>query len=224
MSASIAGRDPADCVGAPEHVRGVDGARRRAPRPGASPSCVAGERADERQALAERAPGVEVGRERDRRPGVDERPRRAASAGRGRARRREAARRRRRSRASAATPSGPVASRWSTERAPSSIASGIAPASVNWSPWRRRARPGSAARLEVAARLRRVERAPLEEDVGRLGDLRRLGQHLREREVEVGVRVVELGRDGVRAEPGRHAARVRDRARASASSVSRSSP
>ena len=33
--------------------------------------------------------------------------------------------------ASARTPSGPVASRWSTERAPSSTASGIAPCSVN---------------------------------------------------------------------------------------------
>ena len=57
-----------------------------------------------------------------------------------------------------------------------------------------------------------VERAALEEDVGGLGDLRRLGQHLREREVEVRVGVaVELGRHGVRAEPGRHAAGGLDR-------------
>ena len=67
--------------------------------------------------------------------------------------------------------------------------------------------PGVSARLEVAARLRRVERAALEEDVRRLRDPRRLGQDLGEREVEVGVGVVELGRDGVGAEPRRDAAR-----------------
>ena len=63
-----------------------------------------------------------------------------------------------------------------------------------------------AAGLEVAARLVGVERAPLEEDVGRLGERGRLGQDLGEQEVEVGVGVVELGRHRVRAEPGRHAA------------------
>src|SRR4029079_8766058 len=45
--------------------------------------------------------------------------------------------------ASAAAPSSPVASRWSTERAPSSIASGIAPDSVNWSPCSRSSRPAA---------------------------------------------------------------------------------
>ena len=45
--------------------------------------------------------------------------------------------------ASAAIPLAPVASRWSTDRAPSSIASGIAPDSVNWSPCRRSASPAS---------------------------------------------------------------------------------
>jgi len=40
-------------------------------------------------------------------------------------------------------PSSPVASRWSTERAPSSIASGTAPLSVNWSPCKRNASPAS---------------------------------------------------------------------------------
>ena len=40
-------------------------------------------------------------------------------------------------------PPRPVASRWSTDRAPSSIASGIAPDSVNWSPCSRSARPAS---------------------------------------------------------------------------------
>ena len=83
--------------------------------------------------------------------------------------------------------------------------------------------PRVAARLEVAARLRRVEGAALEEDVGGLGEPRGLGEHLGEREVEVGVGVVELGRHGVRAEPRRDAARGRI-ARSGASSVSRSSP
>jgi hypothetical protein len=66
--------------------------------------------------------------------------------------------------------------------------------------------PGVAARLQVAACLASVECSALEEDVGRLGDLRRFGQHFGEREVEVGVRIVELGRDGMGAEPRRHAA------------------
>ncbi len=114
--------------------------------------------------------------------------------------------------ASALIPSSPVASRWSTERAPSSIASGIAPASVNWSPWRRSARPAS----RHASRYRRacagVEGAALEEDVGGFRDLGCFGKHLGEREVEIRVGVCELRRDGVRAEPGRDAARVPDRA------------
>ena len=83
---------------------------------------------------------------------------------------------------------------------------------MNWSPWRRSARPGVAARLEVPARLGRVEGAALEEHVGRLGELGRLGQHLGEREVEVRVGVAELRRHRVRAEPRRDAARVADRA------------
>ena len=62
---------------------------------------------------------------------------------------------------------------------------------------------GVAAGGQIAARLCGVEGAALEEDVRRLGDARRLGEHLGEREVEVGVRVVELGRHGVGAEPGR---------------------
>ena len=108
--------------------------------------------------------------------------------------------------ASAATPAGPVASRWSTERAPSSIASGIAPLSVNWSPCSRSASPASRHACEIAPRLRRVEGAALEEDVGGVGELRGRRQHLREREVEVLVRVGVLGRHRVRAEPGRGAA------------------
>ena len=114
--------------------------------------------------------------------------------------------------ASARTPSSPVASRWSTERAPSSTASGIAPLSRELVAVEAQREPGVAARLEVAARLRRVERAALEEDVRRLGEPRRFRQHLGEREVEVGVGVVELGRDRVGAEPGRDAAGGADRA------------
>jgi hypothetical protein len=72
--------------------------------------------------------------------------------------------------------------------------------------------PALRARVEVAPRLANVERATLEEDVGGLGDRRRLGQHLGEREVEVRVGVVELRRDGMRAEPRRHSARRGDRA------------
>ena len=45
--------------------------------------------------------------------------------------------------ASSRTPSGPVCSRWSTDAAPSSAASGIAPHSENWSPWMRSARPSA---------------------------------------------------------------------------------
>ena len=43
--------------------------------------------------------------------------------------------------------------------------------------------------LEVAACLGGIEGPALEEDVGRFGDRRGLGQHLGEREVEVGVGV-----------------------------------
>ena len=69
---------------------------------------------------------------------------------------------------------------------------------------------GLSACLEVAPGLSGVERTPLQEDVGGLGDLRRLREHLGEREVEVGVGIRELGRDRVRAEPGRRAARLAD--------------
>ena len=65
---------------------------------------------------------------------------------------------------------------------------------------------------QVAPRLLGVERAPLEEDVGRLREARGFGKHLREGEVEVRVGVVELGRDRVRAQPGRNAAGGADRA------------
>ena len=69
---------------------------------------------------------------------------------------------------------------------------------------------GVAARRQIPPRLGRVERAPLEEDVGRIGDARRLRQHLAEREVEVLVRGAELGGNGVGAEPRRDAPRRAD--------------
>ena len=65
---------------------------------------------------------------------------------------------------------------------------------------------------EVAARLRGVERSLLEEDVSRLGDPGRLGEHLGERELEVRVGVGELGRNRVRAEPRWDSPRVAHRA------------
>src|SRR5204863_1847875 len=72
--------------------------------------------------------------------------------------------------------------------------------------------PGSAASLEKPARLARVEGSALEEDVRGLGELRRVGQHLAEREVEVGVGIaVELRRHRMRTEPRRHATGVTNR-------------
>ena len=107
--------------------------------------------------------------------------------------------------ASLATPSGPVASRWSTERAASSIARSIAPISANWSPCRRSARPVLARGLEVAPRLVGVERAALAEDVGRLGErpLGDLREDLVDAELDVGVGVRALGH-GVRRQAGAH--------------------
>jgi hypothetical protein len=70
---------------------------------------------------------------------------------------------------------------------------------------------GVAARLEVAARLLDRERSLLDEDVRRLRELGRFRQDLCDRKVHVGVGVRELGRHGVRAEPGWHAAGRGDR-------------
>ena len=210
-------------AGAAEHVRGVHGARGQRLLPALMPQLRGRERADERQAFAEGAAGIEVGCERNDAPGVDERPRRRhRPAEEQRARRQEhavdVAPRQRRGRRRL-----PVASRWSTERAPSSIASGIAPRLGELVAVQAQREAGCPAGLEVAPRLRRVERSALEEDVGGLGEPRCLREHLREHEVEVGVRIVELGRHGVRAEPRRHAPAARI-ARSDASSVSRSRP
>src|SRR5207249_8579505 len=56
---------------------------------------------------------------------------------------------------------------------------------------------------EIAPGLVGVERASLEENVGRLRDLRRGREHVGQCEVEVRVRIVELRRHGVRTEPRR---------------------
>ena len=71
---------------------------------------------------------------------------------------------------------------------------------------------GRGARTQVAVGLRRIERAALEEHVGRLRECCRLRQHLREEEVDVGVGSLELGRHRVRSEPGGNAAGGANRA------------
>ena len=207
---AVAGREPAETVGAPEHVRRVDGARRQCLRR-REPQLRRGERAAERQALAEGAARIEVGRERHRCARVDEGARR-----RHRPVEEERARRQH-------DPDDGARG----ERAHAVVSRGLevvdrARAELD----RERDRPllgelvaveaqreaGVPARFEVPARLRGVERAALEEDVRRLGEPCRLGQHLGEREVEVRVAVGELGRHRVSAEPGRDPTRGPDRA------------
>ena len=68
----VAWREPALAVGAAEHVRRVHGARGQGLL-GRHGQLRRGERADEREALAERAARVEVRRERDGRARVEER-------------------------------------------------------------------------------------------------------------------------------------------------------
>ena len=86
-----------------------------------------------------------------------------------------------------------------------------APALVNWSPWSRSASPAVAARFQIATRLRGVERATLEEDIGGVCDSRRVGKHLGDGVVEVRIGVAVFGRHRVRPEPGRRAAGGADR-------------
>src|SRR4029077_5046369 len=64
---------------------------------------------------------------------------------------------------------------------------------------------------EVAPGLCRIERAALEEDVGRFGHLRRFREDLGEGEVEIAVCVQVLRWYSVRAEPGRDPAGRADR-------------
>ena len=56
--------------------------------------------------------------------------------------------------------------------------------------------------FEVPPSLVHSKCAALDEHVGSLRDRRRFGQHLRQGEVHVGGRVVELGRNSVRPQPG----------------------
>ena len=192
-------------VGPSEDVRRVH--RARGERLGRrEPKLRARERADEREALAERAPRVEVGRERDRGAGVDER-----AAGRHRPAEEERAHGEQHADDVGARERGRALGSGRLE-----MVDGACPELDRERNGTRLAElvaveaqcePGVATRLEVATRLRRVERTALEEDVRRLRDSRRFGQDLGEREVEVRLGVVELGWNGVRAEPGRDAAR-----------------
>ena len=106
--------------------------------------------------------------------------------------------------ASAEMPAAPVLSRWSTERAPSSIASGMAPDSVNWSPCSRSSRPASAQawRYRPASS---TSKAPRSRKTSAASAMRRrFGKDLRDEEVDIRRRagVGELGRDRMGAEPG----------------------
>src|SRR5205085_3356080 len=204
------GLEPTDAVGAAQDVGRVDGAgaerlRRRQLELGR------GERADEREALAEGAARVEVRRERDGRAGLDKR-----AGGRHRPAEEERARREEHA--------GDVARR---ERAHAVLAGRLevvdrARAEVDGEldgsllgeliAVQAERQAGSAARLEIPARLHDVERAALDEDVGSFGHLGRVRQYVGEREVEVRIRVVELRRNRVRSEPRRDAARGPDRA------------
>ncbi len=171
------------------------------------------ERADEREALAERAARVEVRRERNGGARVDQRTgRRHRPVQEERARREQDA--------------GYVARR---ERGRSCLTRHLEVVDGTRAELDRE-RDGAglrelvtveaqretclAASVEVAARLVAVERAALEEDVRRLGDLRGLGKHVfdEELDVRVGSLVDEVGRNGVRAEPRPDTARVRDSA------------
>ncbi len=111
-------------------------------------------------------------------------------------------------------PAAPVLSRWSTERAPSSIASGIAPDSVNWSPCRRSCQARLGAGAEIPPGLVDVESAALEEDVGRLGDPSGFRKYLRDEKVDVrpGAGVGELRRNRMGTEPRGNSSGRADRA------------
>ena len=71
--------------------------------------------------------------------------------------------------------------------------------------------PGVRACTEVPPRRLDAEGSTLDEDIGRGGDPRGVGEHLGDRPVDVGIGIPLLGWNGVRAQPGRHATRRRDR-------------
>ena len=207
---AVTGREPADPVGASEHVSRVDRAGGEGLRRGQM-ELRRRERADERQALTEGTARVEVGGERDRGPGIDERSR-----GRHRPVEEECAR--------GQEHPDHLARRERSDPLPASCLQMVDRAGCELDgEWNRAGlrelvavepqyEPGVAARLEIPPRLRRVEGSTLEEHVRRLRELGRCGQDFGEREVEVGVGVAELRRYRVRAEPRREAARLPDRA------------
>src|SRR6185312_14016961 len=190
----IAGSEPTDTVRAAEHVRRVDCARGECFR-GTHVHLRAGERAHDRQALAEGAPRVEVGREYDDGTLVDQRARV----------RHRAAEEERRDREQHGGDVGPrevarafLAGRLEVVDAHRTEVDRKRHASAFRELVRVEAqtKAGRAARLEIAPRLSSVERAALDEHICRFGDLGRLREDLRQSEVEVGVRIPELGRDG----------------------------
>ena len=197
------GGDPATVVEA-EDVGGVDGAGGQCllGREGELGAC---ERADDREALAECAPGVEVGGERDGRSGVDERARR-------RHRPREG------ERGDGQEDGDDVAGGEKRDAVAPGRLEVVDRPRTELDRERYRAHLGqlvpvdaqlearSPTREQVQAGLLDVERPALDEDIRRNRDPGRLGQHVLDRPVDVlgGVRV--LRRDGVRAEPGRDAA------------------
>ena len=171
----------------------------------------AAERHREGQRRREAAARVHVGGERDRRAGLDQRPRRREAAeaqveGRGRAAasRRSAARR--------APPSRPreTNTRWSAERAPSSPASSRPAGRRQLVGVDAQLQPVLARREQDAPALLDGEDAPLAEDVGEDGEaaLGDLGDHLLDQEVDVAARGRRGARAAPRARPGRSARRV----------------
>jgi hypothetical protein len=187
------------------HGRGGERLARAQPELGRS------ERQHEREALAERAARVEVGGERDRGTGVDERPGR-----RHRPCQEE--------RAAGEQHAGDVAGGERGDSIRTCRLEVVDRARAELDRERDRPRFGEliavqaqreavrARGLEVPASLVGVEGAALEEDVGRLGKRGRFREHVGEHELEIGIRVVELGRRRVRAQERRRAARVADRA------------
>ena len=205
---AVAGCDAA-AVGQPEDVRGVHGARRERLL-GSEAELRAGERADDREALAVGAAGVEVRRERDRRARVGERAagrHRAVQVERGdreqhaddvaRGQRRDALRARGLEvvdRARAELDRQP-------DRADLVELVAVEP----------QGEPGPSTGLEVSPGLLDVERPALDEHVRRRRDPRGVREDRLDRPVDVRVGVRMLRRHRVRPEPRRDPARSRDR-------------
>ena len=178
---------------------------------GLSFSWVAASEHDEREALAERAAGVEVRRERDRSARVDER-----------AGRRHRTRKEERAGGQQHTSHVALGQRGDTLWPGRLEVVDRTRAELDRERNRTRLRElvtmepqleaVRAARLEIATSLRSVERASLEEDVCGLGELRRLREDVGQDEIEIGVCVRVPGRCGMRTEPRRDPTRRSDRA------------